>query len=145
MIAHLQKTADELGLAFGPREMTYNSRLAQELGCWAESEGKGNAFHLAAFKAYFVKGLNLGKITVLLDIIRKLDLPEEEATRILAERSYKNEVDRDWQESGFKGVTAVPTFIMGQHKLVGAQSYEALEQLVRLNGAVRRTQGGQRD
>jgi predicted DsbA family dithiol-disulfide isomerase len=138
MVAHLQSTAGELGLPFGPRIMTYNSRLAQELGLWAVSLGKGKEFHLAAFKAYFADGLNLCKVTVLLEIIEKLGLPEKEAARILAERSYKDDVDRDWQESRFKGITAVPTFMMGRHKLVGAQNYEALVQLVHLNGAVKR-------
>ena len=143
MIAHLKTTAEELGLPFGPRTKTYNSRLAQELGMWAMTLGKGDAFHLAAFKAYFADGVNLGKITVLLEIASNLGLPEKEAAQVLANRVYKDAVDRDWQDSQFKGITAVPTFIMGQHKLVGAQNYEALEQLVRLYGAVKRDQAAQ--
>ncbi len=143
MIAHLQATADQLDLPFGPRTKTYNSRLAQELGMWAIASGKGDDFHLAAFKAYFADGVNLAKIPVLIDIIRNLGLPEKEAAQVLANRVYKDAVDRDWQESRFKGITAVPTFIMGRHKLVGAQNYEALEQLVLLNGAVKRDQAAQ--
>lgn len=143
MIAHLQSTALELGLPFGPRSKTYNSRLAQELGLWATASGKGDEFHLGAFKAYFADGHNLGKIPVLLEICRNLGLPEKEAAQVLADRLYKDAVDRDWQESRFKGITAVPSFIMGQHKLVGAQNYEALEQLVRLYGAVKRDQANQ--
>ncbi|MBU1566556.1 MAG: DsbA family protein [Proteobacteria bacterium] len=138
MIAHLKTTADKLGLPFGPRTMTYNSRLAQELGMWAMASGKGDEFHLAAFKAYFADGVNLGKIPVLLEIAGSLGLPEKEAAQVLADRTFKDEVDRDWQESRFKGITAVPTFMMGQHKLVGAQDYETLEQLARQNGAVKR-------
>lgn len=57
MIAHLQATADELKLPFSARVMTYNSRLAQELGKWTMTQGKGDAFHHAAFKAYFADGL----------------------------------------------------------------------------------------
>ncbi len=140
MIAHLQATADELGLPFGPRTKTYNSRLAQELGMWAVTLGKGDEFHLAAFKAYFAGGVNLAKIPALLEISRKLGLPAKNATQVLADRVYKDAVDRDWQEAQFKGITAVPTFIMGRHKLVGAQNYQALEQLVRLYGALKRDQ-----
>ena len=143
MIAHLKATADELGLPFGPRTKTYNSRLAQELGMWAMVSGKGDDFHLATFKASFADGVNLAKIPVLLKITRDLGLPEKQAAQVLADRVYKDAVDRDWQESRLKGITAVPTFIMGQHKLVGAQNYEALEHLVRLYGAVRRDQAGQ--
>jgi len=143
MIAHLKATADELGLPFGPRTKTYNSRLAQELGMWAMASGKGDEFHLAAFKAYFADGVNLAKIPVLLEITRNLGLPKKEAAQVLADRLYKDAVDRDWHEAQFKGITAVPTFIMGRHKLVGAQNYQALEQLVRLYGAVKREQAGQ--
>jgi predicted DsbA family dithiol-disulfide isomerase len=140
MIAHLQSTAEELGLPFGPRSKTYNSRLAQELGLWAAASGKGDEFHLAAFRAYFAEGRNLSKISVLLEICRNLGLPEKEAAQVLADRLYKDAVDRDWQESQFKGITAVPTFIMGQHKLVGAQNYQTLEQLARLYGVAKRDQ-----
>ncbi len=107
---------------------------------WAVASGKGDEFHLAAFKAYFADGVNLGNIAVLLEIARRLGLPEKEAAQVLTDRVYKDAVDKDWQESRFKGITAVPTFLMGQHKLVGAQNYEALVQLVSLYGAVRRDQ-----
>jgi len=105
---------------------------------WAMSSGKGDEFHLAAFKAYFADGLNLGTIPVLLEITRNIGLPDKEAARILTDRVYKDQVDKDWQESRFKGITAVPTFLMGHHKLIGAQNYEALEQLIRLHGAVKK-------
>jgi predicted DsbA family dithiol-disulfide isomerase len=39
--------------------MTYNSRLAQELGKWVETRGKGDQYHDAVFQAYFVDGKNL--------------------------------------------------------------------------------------
>ena len=61
MRRHLRKTADELGLPLGEREKTYNSRLAQELGLWAESKNKGDEFHAAVSKAYFVEGKNIAK------------------------------------------------------------------------------------
>ncbi len=130
MMANLQTTARELNLPFGPRTTTYNSRLAQELGLWAEDQGKGEPFHIAAFQAYFADGLNIAKIPVLLELARKVGLPEKEAEDVLTNRSYKQKVDRDWADSRFKGINAVPTFIMGHHKLVGAQSYAALVDLV---------------
>ena len=138
MIAHLRTTAEELGLPFGARNKTYNSRLAQELGLWAEDQAKGEAFHMAAFRAYFADGLNLAKIPVLLALARNVGLPEKDAEQILTSRSYKEKVDRDWADSRFKSINAVPTFVMERHKLVGAQSYEALVELVTQNGATQR-------
>jgi hypothetical protein len=37
MMASLKRAADKEGLPLGERKKTYNSRLAQELGKWAES------------------------------------------------------------------------------------------------------------
>jgi predicted DsbA family dithiol-disulfide isomerase len=138
MLEHLRKTADDLGLLFTVRTRTYNSRLAQELGLWAIDKGKGDAFHTAAFKAYFADGLNLAKHPVLIDLARNVGLPVEEAKEILSSRAYAGNVDKDWADSRIRGVTAVPTFIMGQHKLVGAQDFESLADLVTLYGATRK-------
>ncbi|OQY14518.1 MAG: hypothetical protein B6I30_00350, partial [Desulfobacteraceae bacterium 4572_187] len=68
MMKSLREKAAELGLPMGNRLKTYNSRLAQELGKWAESKKAGDAFHTAAFKAYFVDGKNIAKLAVLLDL-----------------------------------------------------------------------------
>jgi predicted DsbA family dithiol-disulfide isomerase len=138
MMENLRKTAQDLGLPFAARTRTYNSRLAQELGLWAMDKGRGDAFHTAAFRAYFAGGLNLAKHQVLLDLVQDAGLPSDEAQEILSARIYAERVDRDWADSRLKGVTAVPTFIMGQHKLVGAQNYESLVELVSLNGAARK-------
>lgn len=140
MIDHLRITAEGLGLPFGARHKTYNSRLAQELGLWAEDQGQGEPFHMAAFHAYFAEGLNLAKIPVLLNIVQDVGLPGEEAEKILTSRTYKDKVDKDWADSRFKGINAVPTFIMGQHKLVGAQRYAALAELVSHYGATKKEQ-----
>ena len=43
------------GLPYGERTMTYNSRLAQELGKWADTQPGGEALHDALFRAYFVE------------------------------------------------------------------------------------------
>lgn len=137
-MAHLQTTAQELGLPFGTRNKTYNSRLAQELGLWAEDQGKGETFHLAAFHAYFAEGLNLAKKEILLELARQANLPEKEAEGILINRNYKAKVNRDWADSRLKGITAVPTFVMGQHKVVGAQSYQTLTELVTFYGVTAR-------
>ena len=130
MVEALQKTAQGLGLPFNARPKTYNSRLAQELGLWAEDQGKGDQFHIAVFHAYFADSVNLAQIPELLTIVKNAGLDTKEAEQILSNRNYKKNVDLDWAHSRFKGVTAIPTFIMGQHKLTGAQDYQVLEELV---------------
>jgi predicted DsbA family dithiol-disulfide isomerase len=138
MVSRLKRTAEDCGLPFGERTMTCNSRLAQELGLWAETKGIGNAFHMAAFRAYFVDGINLAKIPALLQLVQSVGLPLEEAEEVLASRSFKEAVDQDWAESRFKSINAVPTFVMNHHKLVGAESYENIVGMVTENGVKKR-------
>ncbi len=130
MLAHLKHTADDLGLPFGTRTMTFNSRKAQELGKWAEAQGRGDAFHLAAFRAYFADGLNIAQLEVLVDLASNVGLEGAAVSTILDEGRYAQAVDTDWELSRRVGITAVPTFIYNGQALVGAQSYESLEHLV---------------
>lgn len=119
------------GLPYGNRTMTYNSRLAQELGSWADTQPGGEAIHDALFRAYFVDGLNIGDAEVLAGLAEKIGLSREAALEVLEKRTFKAAVDADWEKSHQFGVTGVPTFVAGGSGLVGAQPYEALEQLVK--------------
>jgi len=134
----LIRTAGELGLPFGKREKTFNSRLAQELGKFAEQQQKGEAFHNAAFRAYFADGLNIGLQSTLVELGASVGLPEEKVQEILEQRLFKDAVDKDWTRSHQMGVTAVPTFMMNGTSLVGAQPYEKLVQMMEANGVHRR-------
>jgi predicted DsbA family dithiol-disulfide isomerase len=135
MVEGLKQTAASLGLPFGNRTKTYNSRLAQELGLWAEDQSKGDQFHQAAFKTYFVHGENLSDHPVLLRLAAQAGLSEKEADAVLQTRSYAGKVDAQWQEARHLGINAVPTFLMGFNRVVGAQSYETLADLVKMAGA----------
>lgn len=128
-IRNLKRVADQHGLPFGNRTMTYNSRRAQELGKWAEFQGQGDAFHWKLFKAYFADGLNIGAIPVLLELVDSLGLDPGAARRVLLEGDYRKEVDKDWAYSRAAGITAVPTFVAGGSSVVGAQPYPVLERL----------------
>jgi len=126
---------DEEGLPYSRRTHTYNSRLAQELGAWAETQPGGEAIHDALYKAYFVDGKNVGDIDTLLEIAEAAGLPADGAREVLEQRSFEKIVDADWAKSRDYGVTGVPTFVAGGYGVVGAQPYEALEQLMNEVGA----------
>ena len=134
MYSRMKGLMDAEGLEYGKRTHTYNSRLAQELGKWAdEKTNRGydyESIHDALYKAYFVDAHNIGDEEVLLGIATNVGLPENEVRTVLFERTHKDAVDSDWAKSKEHGVTGVPTFIAGGYGLVGAQPYEALEQLL---------------
>ena len=130
MQAQMRARMQAEGLPYGNRSMTYNSRLAQELGAWADSQPGGEAIHDAMFRAYFVDGRNIGDAEVLVAIAKSVGLSPEGAREVLGKRSHRAAVDADWEKSRLHGITGVPTFVIGENGIVGAQPYEALEQLV---------------
>lgn len=131
MMARLKQIAAQEGLPYRDRTKTYNSRLAQELGKWAESKGKGDEFHGATFQAYFAESKNIGKPHQLVDLAQSVGLSGEEARIVLEKRSFKEAVDLDWSRSYGLGITGVPTFVVNQYGAVGAQPYKVLEQLMK--------------
>lgn len=137
--ARLRRVAEELGLPLGDRDRTYNTRLAHELGKWAEEQGKGDEFHNSVFRAYFARGENIGTIPVLENLARSIGLRGEEAREVLEAKRFSEAVDLDWNRSRALGVTAVPTFLIGQRAMVGAQPYENLEKLMAVSGVKRRS------
>ena len=118
------------GLPYGERKMTYNSRLAQELGKWADGQPGGEKIHDALFRAYFVDGRNIGDPDVLVEIAESVGLPGDKAREVITQRTHRAAVDADWRKAAEYGVTGVPTFVAGGQGVVGAQPYEVLERLV---------------
>jgi predicted DsbA family dithiol-disulfide isomerase len=118
------------GLPYTMRSHTYNSRLAQELEKWADTQDGGEALHDALYRAYFVDGLHIGDVDVLLGISESVGHAVEEARKVLETRSFKDAVDGDWRKSRQYGVTGVPTFVVGGRGVTGAQPYEVLADLL---------------
>ena len=138
MLAHLERAARDLKLPFGDRKMTYNSRLAQELGKWAEQMGKGDAFHDAVFRAYFADGRNIADANILADVATSVGLDAKEAHTVLAARIFKESVDTDWARAFESRVTAVPTFLTNGQTLTGAQPFDVLVNFMLQNNVIRR-------
>ena len=141
MHAQMKARMEAEGLPYGDRTMTYNSRLAQELGKWAETQPGGEAIHDALFRAYFVEARDISQPAVLLDIVARVGLSVDGARDVLEKRTFKAAIDADWELSRRYGVTGVPTFVAGRYGVVGAQPYEALEELAQ-KAATQETEEG---
>lgn len=130
MQARLQQIAAVEGLPLTERSRTYNSRLAQELGKWAEKQGKGDQFRQAVYRAYFVDGVNIALFEELLQIAAAVGLPADETRSVLTERSFAPAVDADWQRAMDLRISAVPTHLFGEKRLAGFATYEDFVQLI---------------
>src|SRR5438067_13719919 len=96
MYARMKGLMDAEGLPYGRRTHTYNSRLAQELGKWADTQPGGEALHDALFRAYFVDARDISQPAVLLEIAQSVGLPVDGAREVLEKRTFKDAVDADW-------------------------------------------------
>lgn len=130
MQARLTQIAATEGLPLVSRSRTYNSRRAQELGKWAESQGVGNLFHKAVFRAYFVDGINIGLIDELVVIAQTIGLPAEEARNLIQTQSFAGSVDADWQRARELRVSAVPTHLYEGKRLAGFGPYDDFVRLI---------------
>ena len=138
MYNDMKERMDAEGLPYGKRTHSYNSRLAQELGKWAESNGEGKKMDDALYKAYFVNSNNIGDVDVLLELAGAAGLSVDEAKSVGENRTFEEAVDADWDKSRQYGVTGVPTYVAGGYGVVGAQPYEVLEKLMQEVGAQKR-------
>ncbi len=133
--ARMKTLMEAEGLPYAERSHTYNSRLAQEVGSWADTVDDSGAIHDALYRAYFVGRRNLGNKDVLLGIAESIGLKRDSVRKVLDERTFRAAVDSDWAKSRECGVTGVPTFVAGRARIVGAQPYESIERMLIEAGA----------
>jgi predicted DsbA family dithiol-disulfide isomerase len=130
MQARLLQVAAAEGLPLAQRSRTYNSRLAQELGKWAEEQGRGDQFRHAVYRAYFVDGVNIALVEELARIAATVELPPDGARSVLTERSFAAVVDADWQRAKDLRITAVPTHLCNEKRLTGFAPYADFVRLI---------------
>jgi len=130
MQARLLQVAAAEGLPLTERSRTYNSRLAQELGKWTELQNKGDQFRHAAYRAFFVDGVNIALVDELVRIAAAIGLPADEARTVLEERRCAAAVDADWQRAMDLQITAVPTHLCDGKRLSGFAAYEDFVHLI---------------
>ena len=134
----IEQSASAIGLPidFAAMERTPNTIDAHRLIHWAGLEDKQQLMVDALFNAYFCMGLDIGDHNVLCDVAEVIGLERSVMARLLDSNSDVTLIkDRD-AHSRLMGVSAVPTFIVGnQHAIPGAQTPDVWASLIsELNG-----------
>src|SRR5215471_7875185 len=89
MYARMKGLMDAEGLPYGRRTHTYNSRLAQELAKWADTQPGLERIHEALYRAYFADGRNIGDVEVLVDVAQSIGAEAQDARRVLEARVFR--------------------------------------------------------
>lgn len=108
-----------------------NTLDAHRLIHWAGIEGRQLAAVSALFEANFAEGRDIGDRKVLADIAGRIGLDVDVIARALASDADEALIRERDAHARERGVTAVPTFIVGDHYVVrGAQPVELWEQVI---------------
>jgi predicted DsbA family dithiol-disulfide isomerase len=119
--------AAALGVGLTMPRVAPRSRKAHELAAFARERGRFPAIHRALFKAYFHRGLDIGRIDVLVGIAADVGLDMTETKVALDIDQYTDAVIEQERAAARMGVVAVPTIITSAgERLAGVQSYEDL-------------------
>lgn len=131
-----QRMKDE-GLEFNIHDLVCNTRRAQELSLWART--KNVSLIDALYRANFVDGKNLYELDTLTQVAEANGLDPKEARQVIEDRVMSAELDAEWRVARESGVSAIPTFVIGNNGVVGAQPYATLEKLALMNGVQKRS------
>ena len=128
----MEQRAESLGIKFTRgREWTSNSHLSLEAAEFAAEHGDAMRFHRAMFKAYFEDLADIGDIEVVARVGAEAGLSPEELRAALTDGRYRAAVDEGVAWAHEVGVTAVPTFVLGERTgIVGAQDRAVFEQVL---------------
>lgn len=121
--ARLVEAGEELGFAFN---FTDDSRMqntfkAHQLIHFAADQGLEEEMKLSLFKAYFTDGKVVNNLTVLVELAESVGLDKAQAEDVLQSGKYADVVREEemlWMQ---RGIQSVPTFVIGNQGVAGAQ------------------------
>jgi predicted DsbA family dithiol-disulfide isomerase len=119
-----------VGLEMKSPRILANSMLALQAGEFAAEAGVAEAFEDRVFHAYFTDGLNIGKRDVVLDLGSEVGLDREALVEALDSGKYAMRIKYNAMSASQKGINGVPTFLIGDWPLVGAQSEDAMRRVL---------------
>ncbi|SPJ22267.1 DsbA family oxidoreductase [Palleronia abyssalis] len=114
-----------LDIAWEKIERTPNTLDAHRLIHWAGIEGRQTAAVSALFDAYFQRGEDIGQHEVLANIAERIEMDRDMVLRLLGMTADRADVAARDAHARERGVTGVPTFVVGErHAVPGAQPPE---------------------
>ncbi|MDY6976857.1 MAG: DsbA family oxidoreductase [Pseudomonadota bacterium] len=121
--ARLVQAGEELGFAFNFNDDSrmQNTFKAHQLIHFAAQNDLEEAMKLSLFNAYFTDGKDVNDLGVLVELAEAVGLDKSEAEQALKNEKYAQAVREEetlWMQ---RGIQSVPTFVIGNQGVAGAQ------------------------
>ena len=130
VMINVKRLADEVGIKFTFSGKLPNSRLALYFSEFARKEGKFNEFHELLFDTYWKDGKDIGDLPLLLDLAESIGLDKNKLQDYIESDEPQKVLKKTNLGLGNVRITGVPTFIIGDRVVVGAQPYEVFQKVI---------------
>ena len=130
MKANIKKLAADVGVTFKLSDKLPNSRMALFLSEFARKKGKFDEFHKLVFDSYWKDGKDIGDQELLLGLAESIGFERKEILEYLDSEEPLKELKKSLKKLRNYGINGVPTFIIGDRIVVGAQPYEVFEKVI---------------
>jgi predicted DsbA family dithiol-disulfide isomerase len=121
-----------------PPRLLPSTRRAHAVAQRARDEGRLERFRVAAFDAYWRRGRGLESDEDLSALAGEVGMDPGGALAAAADPAVLARVDAARRAAAAAGVTGIPTFDLGDLRIVGCQQYDVLADATRRAGARRR-------
>jgi predicted DsbA family dithiol-disulfide isomerase len=130
MKANIKKLADDVGISLKLSDKLPNSRLALYLSEFARKNGKFDDFHKLVFDSYWKDGKDIGDQAFLLGLAETIGLNRNDMLEYINSEEPKSELTKSLKDLKQYGINGVPTFIIGDKIVVGAQPYDVFKNVI---------------
>jgi predicted DsbA family dithiol-disulfide isomerase len=135
MREYMQMFAANFGVHdMGSPERIPNTRRSLAIAEYSRDQGKLESFRVLAMAAHWSGGKDLENDLDLAELATSAGLNAESALEASTSQEYLQRVDMLHEEASRLGITGIPTFIIGDQRIVGCQPYDALADAVRKAG-----------
>jgi len=123
-----------LALPFNPPPLATEPTPAALVAFAAEDAGLLEPYVKRVMWREWAEGQDIGQTDVLEGVAQDVGLPAGSVSRALANPSYRELLDHNWEEAQELGVIGVPTFVVGDQIFWGNDRLEFLEEYLNERG-----------
>ena len=134
MYENMKLKAKESGMNFNLDKIqkTPNTVLSHLLIILSEKLNLQNEIKEKIYRSYFIDGLDIGDIGILLDIAKQNNIQKNVVKDFINENNIQN-INSQISNAKEKNINGVPYFEIGKDFISGAQSPKQLEEAIRAN------------